>query len=208
MGIDEVRDVIKKSLKGVKSQYANEYLEKTLDGWNLTFVFYSSTLANNYVAFTKFSFLLDKTKKELRDNKVLILMDLLCNYAVGDFENPDKLGEILKSLFEKGYDKGDIKELGDFIVNGPEPFNKILNKERISNYIYSLELIPDTKLTTCQETKFNFNVKDNNNEHAFSISKPEAVKWEIEIEGSKSDLSDLAKELPQFLISKWYSGNI
>jgi len=204
MRIDEVRDVIKKTLKDVKSQYVNEYLEKTLDGWNLTFVFYSSTLEDHYVAFTKFSFLLDKTKKELRDNKVLILMDLLCNYAVGDFETLDKLGEILKALFDKGYDKGDIKELGDFIANGPEPFNKILNKDKISNYIYSLELIPDTKMTTCQETKFNFSVKDNSKEHTFSISKPEATKWKIELEnGFGSEVSDLVKELPQFLIENW-----
>jgi hypothetical protein len=131
-------------------------------------------------------------------------MDLLCNYAVGDFETLDKLGEILKALFDKGYDKGDIKELGDFIANGPEPFNKILNKDKISNYIYSLELIPDTKMTTCQETKFNFSVKDNSKEHTFSISKPEATKWKIELEnGFGSEVSDLVKELPQFLIENW-----
>lgn len=156
MILSEIKDTVKKVLSKSKLLYVNDILEKTKDGWNLTYYVYGVTTDSNFILYTKFSFMLTEDKKDIRDKKLIILYDLMCNYYVTDFDDEADLTIYLSNLFEKGYDKGDIRDISNFTVEGTDKFNEELKKENKNIFISNMDFKYDEKVFNCNNLAFSF----------------------------------------------------
>lgn len=199
MTIQQVKDSVKTglSISGLKIQLLEDKLEKTEVGWTLTYHLFGVTFQSNFIVYTKFSFLLNKDKTELAENKMLLLKDYTCNYTGIDF-NEKTLANIIIKIVKTGYDKGDIRDFSDFIINGVDGFNNELKVLKEENFFYSLDFIPKLE-NTCPNLQFKVKLTDNNKEIILLINKDD-TKWNCFIDNKKeivNNLTELYKIIPQ-----------
>lgn len=190
MYISEVKKVVKKVLDNASIVFIDDMLEKTEIGWNYVYYFYELTYDNNFIAYSKFCFPLEKDKKMLRDKQIIFLYSLNCDYYAIDFEDENELEQYLINFLEKGYDKGDIREFSDFIVNGTEGFNEYFRNKNINNFIYSMELKVNKKNTICQDLKFELVLTDTEEDHTLFLNKVNN-DWIVEIKDKTEKIKSL-----------------
>lgn len=203
MKIGEVKELVKDVLKTSKMLYINDMLEKTKEGWNLTYYVYGITYEANFILYTKFSFLLDKNKEDLKENKIVILYDLNCNYYVSDFNSKEELNKYLINLFKSGYDKGDIRDISNFLIDGTDEFNKELKRNKKNSFISNLEFKYDEKIYVCNNKIFEFILTDNTNKENKIYIQKHNKNWIVSDKSFKSEMTQL-KDIYSVIIEKLY----
>ncbi len=191
MSITEIKDVVKKVLEKSKFLYLNDVLEKTKEGWNLTYYIYGITTDSNFILFTKFSFLLSSDKTEIRDKKLIILYDLSCNYYVTDFDDDADLTIYLSNLFEKGYDKGDIRDISNFCVEGTDKFNEKLKNENKNTFISNMDFVFEEKVFSCANLIFTFNLASDSNKENKIYIKKDNKNWKVSNHSFDKEVTDI-----------------
>ncbi len=189
MTIQEIKNAVKTALDTGKYLSVTDKVEKTATGSLLTYTVFYMTYESSFVAYTKFSFMLNEERTELVERKIVILRDLNCNYKVVDFVDGDALVNVIRHLMKNGYDKGDIRELSNVIVAGTDPFNDELKKDGIDNFIYSVEIVP-TLISACPDLVLHMKITDNSDEKSLNVSKLQD-KWRISINGVNHDIASL-----------------
>lgn len=191
MDINTIKKCINNALKDTKSLYINDIIEKTKVGYNLTYYMYGSTTDSNFILFTKITFLLDNSKKELKENKIIILYDLNCNYYVTEFKDEVELTKYIYNLFKEGYDKGDIRDISNFLVEGSDNFNKELKKLNKSSIITNIEYVYDKKLTNCNTMSYDFILTDNTEKENKIYLKKHNKNWILNYSEFKNEITQL-----------------
>jgi hypothetical protein len=178
--VDEtMREVFNdKLVKSVDTVY-----EKNGKFYKLVFSIHGIELDDTIIIHTKFIFPTNKDKTGLINNKFSYLKNLGCGYDYVEFEE-DSLDDLKETLLEilnsNNFDE-ELRDLSDFLSNGPD--------SRINNYLYTREVEsisvhevrydPRFKMRPCDESTFDFDLNINNSYDVHvSIKRNEPKKEE------------------------------
>jgi hypothetical protein len=199
MIVNDVKGAVYEALKEYKIMQIFDAWEKHQDEWKLIYSIYGLTGSEGFLIHTRIIFLFDSKKKELKENAYLILVDLDCNYKA------ITIGSDLKINIKSNIDsliksKGQIKELGDFLMNGTDEFNKIFKQNNTDQTIIDLKYVPQEEKCTCFNQKFDFILTDRVKQWYFQIErKAGKAFWRFDINEKQSFdvllLEDAYKEI-------------
>lgn len=151
--------------------------DDNLTGYLLVISLHGIEVEDTIIIHTKFIFPVNLEKSGLTENKFSYLSDLKCKYKHIEFEEDSK--EDLKNKIEKiiiGNDfSEDLKVLSDFLVASTQLINNYLYQKDIEKFsVHSVMYNPKFKISSCEDTTYDFDLNINNNEIVnLSIKKEE-----------------------------------
>jgi len=117
---EQVKKLIKSTLKEAKIGYIDDRWERHGNEWKLCYLIYSLSINNIFLPIVRLVWPFDSTKSELVDNKFIIMTSLGCRWQTVDIGTNPELS--LKSSIIATC-SGEIEELGKWILNiGLIPF--------------------------------------------------------------------------------------
>lgn len=191
MTVQQVKDSVKEALSEGKFLSVDDRYERTAAGYLLTYSIFYMTYETSFTAYTKFSFMVNKEKTETLEDKLVVLRDLNCNYKVVDYKDAAALVNVIKYLMKNGYDKGDIRELSDMLVDGNDGFNQAIKNAGVDNFVYSVEMAPELA-EKCPNIKLRLNITDNDGDNQVILGKRQD-KWSVTIGDEQHELNELGE---------------
>lgn len=182
ISIKEIEDSIKSIFKDADVLNTDSVYEHINDSEDLKLVIFINKLfdADVSVLYTKIIFVVDSSKKKLKNNSFLYLYDINCKYTNVEFSDTEDFEKKLKSIIDNKKFGNDLKALSKFIESPAMLINEWLKENRVNEInVLNVKYDPKMYIMPCKSLSFSFVMDINNVEIEFSISKENNENYEF-----------------------------
>lgn len=182
ISIKEIEDSIKKVFTDADVLNTDSVYEKINGTDDLKLVIFINKLFDVEVSvlYTKLIFVVDGSKKKLKNNSFLYLYDINCKYTSVEFSDTTDFEKKLKSIIENKKFGRDLKALSRFIESPAMMINEWLKENRINEInILNVKYNPKMYIMPCKSLSFSFVINANNVDINFSITKENNENYEF-----------------------------